>query len=58
MSKERKDVFTIIDRGEHEKGFFVKIGSAWENRDGSLNVVLDALPVNGKLHIRRAKERP
>jgi hypothetical protein len=32
--------------------FWNRIGVAFENSDGSLNVKLDALPVNGELHIR------
>ena len=31
---------------------WVKAGSAWVNRDGSMNVFLDVLPLDGKLHIR------
>lgn len=31
---------------------WVKAGSAWTNRDGSLNVYLDVLPLDGKLHVR------
>lgn len=50
---ERLDVSTPVSRGEGQKDFFVKIGAAWVNRDGSFNVNLDALPTNGKLHIRR-----
>lgn len=50
-SKERRDVFTIIER-ENARPFWVRVGSAFENRDGSLNVYLDALPVNGKLQVR------
>ena len=36
---------------------WVKAGSAWVNRDGSLNVYLDVLPLDGKLHVREALER-
>lgn len=50
--KVRKEVFTVIDRGEDQKGFWVRIGTAFLNHDGSYNVLLDALPVNGKLNIR------
>jgi hypothetical protein len=32
-----------------------RIGAAFTNKDGSLNVVLDSLPLDGKLHIREAK---
>lgn len=48
---ERLDVFTPIERQE-QKSVFVKVGAAWVNRDGSINVTLDALPVNGRLHLR------
>jgi hypothetical protein len=53
MSKQMpKAVFTIIE-GEHlDKPIFRRIGSCFTNRDDSLNVILDALPVSGKLHIR------
>ena len=36
---------------------WVKAGSAWVNRDGSLNVYLDVLPLDGKLHVREATEK-
>lgn len=29
-----------------------RFGSAFRNRDGSLNAILDAMPTNGTLHIR------
>lgn len=35
---------------------WVRAGSAWLNRDGSINVFLDVLPLDGKLHIREALE--
>ena len=48
----RKEVYTIIDRGQDQKGWWCRIGTAFENKDGSWNVVLDALPVNGTMNIR------
>ena len=33
---------------------WIRAGSAWVNRDGSINLYLDVLPLDGKLHIRRA----
>ena len=51
-SAQMKDVFTIIEKEGFEKSFWVKVGACFTNRDGSLTVFLDALPVNGKLHIR------
>lgn len=49
---ERKEVFTVVEGRQGDKGWWVRIGTAWVNRDGSLGVTLDALPVNGRLVIR------
>lgn len=48
-----KDVFAVFDaKPEGRERRWVRIGVAFENRDGSLNVLLDALPLTGRLHIR------
>ena len=52
----QKDVFTIKENGK-DKGYWVKIGRAFVNKDGSLNVYLDALPLTGQLHIRDPKPK-
>ena len=62
MEKEitLKDVYVISDNGEGEdkKSYWTKIGTGFVNKDGSINVILQAFPVNGKLHIRdRVKEK-
>lgn len=31
---------------------WVRAGSAFVNKDGSLNILLDVLPLDGKLHVR------
>ena len=49
---ERFDIFTIIEREGYEKKIWLKIGTAFPNKDGSFNGFLDALPVNGTIHIR------
>ena len=49
-----KAVYVIRENGE--KSSWMKIGVAFVNRDDSLNVILDAVPVNGKLHIRDFKD--
>ena len=54
---KRLAVFTIIDKPGSDKSFWTRIGSAWINRDQSINIQLDALPVNGKLHVREQAER-
>ncbi len=51
-------VYTIVESLKDDgDDFWCRIGAAWNNKDGSLNVVLNALPVNGKLHIRAPKPK-
>jgi hypothetical protein len=50
-----KAVYTIIDRPGHEKKLWLRIGTAYVNRDLSINVKLDAHPANNQLHIRDAE---
>lgn len=45
-------VVYVITEGKDGKKHWNRIGAAFENKDGSLNVKLDALPVSGELHIR------
>ena len=52
MASKRKDVFVIIESPTLQKPLWRKIGGAFVNRDGSLSVILDALPVSGRMHIR------
>jgi hypothetical protein len=47
-----KAVYTVIERGD--RSHWLRVGTAFVNRDGSLNVKLDALPVNGTLQVRDA----
>lgn len=46
-----KVVYTVVERGEG-KSFWVRVGVGSTNRDGSLNLRLDAIPVNGLLQVR------
>lgn len=50
-----KDVYAITERDATagtEKNRWTCIGVGFVNRDNSINVVLDALPLNGRLQIR------
>lgn len=50
-----KDVYSISEResaSKEGKDRWTKIGIGFVNRDNSINVVLDALPLNGRFHIR------
>lgn len=45
-----KVAYVVTERGD--KSFWNRVGVAFTNRDGSLNVKLDALPLGGHLQIR------
>ena len=48
---KRYTVYSVRKAG-NTAAVWVKAGYAWGNRDGSVNVSLEVLPVDGKLHIR------
>lgn len=50
--RSHKVVYTIVERPRDGRKFWLRIGAAFENADGSINVYLDALPVNGQIQIR------
>jgi hypothetical protein len=43
-------VFAITKRGD--KSYWTRVGVTHTNRDGSVNLNLDALPVSGRLQVR------
>ena len=50
-------MYTIIEKPGHDRSFWVKLGRAFVNRDGSFNLNLDALPISGKRHLRQESSR-
>lgn len=46
-----KEVYTITER-EAGKAMWTRIGIGFVNRDSSINIMLESLPLNGKLHVR------
>ncbi len=53
----RLQVWAIPESRDGEKAFWVKIGVAFTNRDGSINLILDALPLGtNRLQIREQKD--
>ena len=52
-----KIAYTVVQRESDGREFWVRVGAAFVNRDGSLSVRLDAMPVNGKLQIRDYRPR-
>ena len=55
-SQPFKVVYIVAERPGHKQ--WIRVGAAFVNKDGSLNVRLDALPLTGVLHIRDEVHRP
>jgi hypothetical protein len=53
-TKTARQVFAIAQR--NGKSYWIRIGAAFTNQDGSETVLLDALPVTGRMQIRAASE--
>lgn len=56
MSAQEKFVYTIVPHANGAR--WVRIGRAFADHDGSLTVVLDALPVSGRLQVRDTPPTP
>ena len=49
--------YNVVER--NGKRFWSRVGSAFRNRDGSMNIYLDSFPLGGKIQIREDdRERP
>ena len=57
--RKRWIAYTIVGGGRNaqKENYWKEVGVAFENRDESLNVLLFALPVNGKIQLRVPKPR-
>jgi hypothetical protein len=44
--------YNIIEKPGLRNRIWNRVGTAWLNRDGSINVVLDALPLGGRIQLR------
>mgnify|MGYP001344927372 CR=1 FL=1 len=51
-------VYAVRDRGEGQKAFWTRIGSAWPHQDGQgFNVQLECLPLDGRITLRIPSEK-
>jgi hypothetical protein len=50
-TKTMKAVFTVVERSPG-KSYWTRVGIGFVNQDGSMNLRLDAIPVNGTLQVR------
>jgi hypothetical protein len=56
MTMPTHTCYSVRKRGEDRKSYWMPIGSAWTNSDGSFNVKLDALPIDGEIVIRLRRD--
>jgi hypothetical protein len=54
QSKNMKAVWAIVERAASggTKSFWTRVGVGFVNRDGSLTLQLDAIPISGRLQVR------
>ena len=59
-SKTKNETLKVLNPIENENGktFWQQVGIAFINRDGSINVKLNSLPLNGRLQIREQDREP
>ena len=51
-------VYHVRDRGEGQKSFWTRIGSAWAHADGKgFNLQLEIVPLDGRVSLRVASEK-
>jgi hypothetical protein len=54
-TRNMKLVWTVVERGQSNgltKSYWTRVGVGFVNRDGSLTLRLDALPLSGTLQVR------
>jgi len=49
--KRIQAVYAVVSKSDG-RDLFLRVGNAFPNRDGSMTILLDAVPIGGKLHVR------
>ena len=57
MSKPAFRAYTVVKRGDDKDDFWLNLGIAFAHDDGEgFNLLLQALPIDGKIVLRRYKD--
>ena len=57
MSKPAYRAYTVVKRGDDKDDFWLNLGVAFAHDDGEgFNLLLQALPIDGKIVLRRYKD--
>jgi hypothetical protein len=50
--------YQVRDRGQGQKGFWTRIGSAWAHTDGQgFNIQLECVPLDGRITLRSVSDK-
>jgi hypothetical protein len=55
QKKDMKAVWTIVERGQGNgmtKSYWTRVGVGFVNKDGSITLKLDCIPISGTLQVR------
>ena len=55
-TKRIQAVYAVVAKPDG-RDLFLRVGNAFPNRDGSTTLLLDAIPLAGKLHVRDYQPR-
>ncbi len=56
--EKMRSIYTIVKYGDDERQTrWTRVGVGFVNRDGSITIKLDSLPVNGELQVRDFQRR-
>ena len=54
---QTKQMFKVLQRVDTKTGgFWSRIGTGFRNRDDSINIMLNSLPINGEVQLRELDE--
>jgi len=53
--ERKRSIYTVVQRAG--RTLWIRVGIGFVNRDDSINLYLDALPVSGQLQVRQYRRR-
>lgn len=53
--EKKRSIYTVVQRAG--RTLWIRVGIGFVNRDDSINLYLDALPVSGQLQVRQYRRR-
>ncbi len=57
-NRNRKEIFGIVNRPNSEQSYWTRIGVAFENRDGSWNLLFNFIPTDPQTRVQLREPKP